>query len=306
MRSHTFLLCIMFLLWGTPSYSTTPQVIPLKLHRALFVDGPERNQPSGLTIWNGTLFAVSDKHDATVFKISWTNDAARMEPYLSFDVPKAADSSVTPGCDFEGITCDPQGNFYLVSERLCRILRVSTDGKETAWITPDLRPRCEEQGLFKVENACLEGISMIAPGLFVLCAERQPRGFVEVDTTQTPLKVSAYQSEETTFDIPTGRSPDFSGLFWEDNRLYVVERSVDLICPLTLQHGRYEEGPGWSYKHVVTQPEYAYADMKHGMGEGVCLDSQYVYVVFDNNEDSRVSEPHDTRPLLLILQRPDI
>ena len=71
-------------------------------------------------------------------------------------------------------------------------LRPSRPGRNAirAWITPSLKPAGREKGLFQVPNANLEGIVCTGPGRFVLCAERQPRGFVEVDCAATPIRAA--------------------------------------------------------------------------------------------------------------------
>lgn len=78
--------------------------------------------------------------------------------------------------DFEGITHDEDGNFYLISESTFRILKVSFDGKQTSWLTPSLQPYGESVELFTDKSAYLEGIAWIANGQFIVCAERKPRG----------------------------------------------------------------------------------------------------------------------------------
>ena len=92
----------------------------------------------------------------------------------------------------------------------------------------------------------------------------------------------------------------------ENNRLYVLERNAYLICHLVRKDERFEEGEGWSYKHVVTRPDYKYVDMRYGKAEGLCMDKNFVYVILDNNGRSRYGKPKDKRPLLLILFRPDL
>lgn len=142
---------------------------PLKLFRVLPVEGPENCQPSGLTIRSDTLFTVSDKHDSAIYRVELQDTAAVLIPYLTFQIP---DPSGKNWFDFEGITHDNSGNFYIVSESRFRILKVSADG-EVAWITPDLKSYGEEKGLFQVFNAYLEGIAWTGENHFILAAERQ-------------------------------------------------------------------------------------------------------------------------------------
>lgn len=300
MKKFGSFLFLLLLLFGQTAYANV-NLISLSLQGAFFVEGPEHSQPSGLTIWNGKLYSISDRHDHTIFEIVLTPDTALMQPYLDIAVP---DTLGAGSLDFEGITCDKQGNFYLVSEKQFRILRVDANGEDAAWITPSLQPYGEAAGLFKTFNAFLEGIAMNAPGKFLLCAEREPRGFITVNAVTTPIQINAYPLDKTVFAFGRNRSLDFSGLFYDRDSFYVLERNAYVICRLTVNGDRFEEGPGWSYEEIVTRPEYRYTDMRYGKAEGLCMDEKYVYVILDNNEIPRESDVKDNRPLLLILKRP--
>ena len=305
MRSFLFITCTIFLFIASFPCQAAP-VTELILDRAFFIDGPENSQPSGLTIKEGTLFTVSDKHDSTIFKLRLSADKAVMEPYLTFTAPRINEHSYTARHDFEGLTCDSQGNFYLVSESRFRILRVSADGTDASWVTPNLKSNGIASGLFKKANAYFEGITLIRPGLFLLCAERQPRGFMTVDISNSVPRVDAWQSNQTLFEFKKGIHPDFSGLWADNKRLFVLERNAYLVCRMAERSGRWEEQEGWSYRHIVTRPEYRYADTKYGKAEGLCMDKKSVHIILDNNNGSRESAPDDSRPLLLICPRPDL
>ena len=299
-------LCVVFFLlicFTRPSYAGLPAV-PLKLHQALYVEGPENNQPSGLTQWNGSLFTVSDKHDDTIFQLRLEQDRAAMVPFLSLDIPKPTEMSYTRDCDFEGITSNGTGTFFIVSEAFFRILSVDSQDHSASWITPSLKSKGKAAGLFRKNNAYFEGIAFTGPGTFILCAERQPRGLVEVDTRFSPPAVTAYSSDSTRFHFKEGRSPDFSGLHWEQDRLYVLERNAYVVSRFSRNGERFVEGPGWSYRHIVMRPEYQYSDMKYGKAEGLCMDQQFIYIILDNNDIPRAADRTDRRPLLLILKRP--
>lgn len=293
-------MLILFALAAAP-ISAQGSPLALKLHQALFVEGPDNSQPSGLTLCNGTLLAVSDKHDDTVFKIRIGPDVAYMEPYLTFSAPS---QGWFQRLDFEGITCDSLGNLFLISETRSQILHLTPDGARASWITPNLEPLGREKGLFKVDNAHLEGISLVAPNRFVLCAERQPRGFVEVDLSTEPAQVSAYTADSSNFTFAGHRSPDFSGLYVHKNSLYVLERNAFVVVKLVRRADRWVESTGWSYEHIVDQPAYRYADTRYGKAEGLSMDDRYVYLILDNNGIARARNPRDKRPLLLILHRP--
>ncbi|MCF8104451.1 MAG: esterase-like activity of phytase family protein [Desulfohalobiaceae bacterium] len=292
------MMLAMLLLAG--SWAKADEILPLELVKWLPVEGPANIQPSGLTIRGSSLFTVSDRHDATIFKIKIEKEAAILTPAVVFqDAPALSGGRL----DFEGITFDEEGDFYLASEARCRVLRVGPTGSRAAWITPSLKEYGQARGLFRVENAYLEGIASVGEGRFVLCAERQPRGIIELSLGEA-LSVKAYQRDESKFHFPKGRSPDFSGLFRDAGGLYVLERGAYLICRMRPGDKGFEEGSAWSYQSIVTSPELRYASMRFGRAEGLCMDDDLVYVILDNNGQAREASPNDRRPILLIMKRP--
>lgn len=294
-------LLLVFLAW---SYAYPEEmVIPLKAVKVLPVEGLKNNQPSGLTIFNNTLYVVSDKHDDTIFRIQFMDDKAVMVPHVQFKLTEGITGKVL---DFEGITCDEEGNFYIVSETGFRILKVSADGRKTTWLTPSLRSDGKKVGLFQARGAYLEGIALVDKGKFVLCAERQSRGIIRVDTSTTPIRVKASKYNRTRAKMAKYRQPDFTGLFWENGTLYVLERNTYAICKLIESSRGLEERDFWSYESIVTSEEFQYDNMMFGRAEGLCMDKKHVYVILDNNGDARRLDPDDRRPLLLIMERPGI
>ncbi len=301
MRLLFIVLLIVFMAWSYANPGET--VTPLKAVKVLPVEGLENNQPSGLTIFNNTLFVISDKHDDTIFRIQLMEDKAVMVPHLQF---KLAEPVTDKGLDFEGITCDEEGNFYIVSETAFRILKVSADGQKISWLTPSLRSGGEEVGLFQTKGAYLEGITLVDKGQFVVCAERQPRGIIEVDTNTAPVKVRAFKYDNTRAKLQKDRHPDFAGLFWGSGILYALERSAYVLCKLVESSNGFKEKDFWSYESIVTSEEFQYENMRFGRAEGLCMDKNHVYVILDNNGDARRLDPSDHRPLLLIMERPRI
>lgn len=53
---------------GEEPVYTYEDVISMGLHKALFVEGPENIQTSGLTIWKHNLYTVSDGAVETIVK----------------------------------------------------------------------------------------------------------------------------------------------------------------------------------------------------------------------------------------------
>lgn len=298
-RSTVWMTITVFML--TNPFANGEDVIALQLLKWLPVESPANTQPSGLTMRGGSLFTVSDKHDSVIFEIKIGKEAAILSPAVVF--PDAA--ALSGGkLDLEGITCDQEGNFYLVSEAQFRVLRVDATGKNVAWITPSLRKYGEAKGMFRVHGAYFEGITHIGANRLVLCAEREPRGIIELTLDGDKLAVEAYTRNESKFPFPKGRPPDFAGLYWDGNSLYALERNAYLICKMTRGEDGYEEGPAWSYESIVTSEELRYSSMRFGKAEGLCMDDERVYVIIDNNGGPRHSQPKDKRPMLLIMARP--
>ncbi len=300
MKLNFFQALLICLLMITNAFSAE-DVISLNLHKVYFVEGPENFQPSGLTIVNKRLYTVSDKHDDFIYCLQLSNDTASAIPAIKIPLPIL---SFFHSYDFEGLTNDDSDNFFLASEATCRILRVTPNGENADWITPDLKPTGEQVGLFKAQNAYLEGICRVSSNEFILCAERQPRGFLEVNLAPA-LQVTAYLSEHSKFEFPDGTSKDFSGLYYYKNTVYVLERNAFLISQLKWENNKLVETNGWSYRHIETIAPYRYADMEFGKAEGLCIDDAYIYIIFDNNGDHREGNSDDRRPLLMLFNHPD-
>ena len=294
----TLLLCFVTIVTAL----SQENVVDLDLHKVYFVEGPENFQPSGLTIINGRLYTVSDKHDNFIYSLELTDDIAKAIPAVEIPLPLF---SFIYSYDFEGITHDKSANFYLASETQCRILRVSPDGKNGNWMTPDLKPAGKKVGLFQTKNAYLEAICYISFDEFILCAERQRRGFLEVNLGEKPIKFDAYPSEKSIFKFPDGTNNDFSGLCLFRNNIYVLERNAYLFCKLKRENAQLLETTGWSYRHVETAEPFRYADMKFGKAEGLCIDDQKIYIIIDNNNDHRFINPEDRRPILMLFNHPE-
>ncbi|NIR48201.1 hypothetical protein GWO43_07075 [candidate division KSB1 bacterium] len=281
--------------------SSDDGILNLRLTHALPIEGPENLEPSGLVIYNGMLFMVSDDHDTTIFKINLLEDKAVLEPYITFRAPAVNEID---RLDFEGLSCDNEGNFYLVSESAFRILRISADGKDISWITPSLRPYGQEKGLFQVINANLEGIAWVEQNRFVVCAERQPRGIMKLDLEKSHMDIKVYKHNKSKLEMPKDRAPDFSALYYENDVLYALQRGAHTICKITIHENRIEETEFWSYESIENSPELRYSDMTYGHAEGLSMDEDHIFLILDNNLDVRTKYPEDRRPLLLIMERP--
>lgn len=287
-------LCASALLWMPGPTSAQENPVLLEAISVLPVEGPESNQPSGLFVHNDTLFTVSDKHDDIIFRIELREDAAVFVPHVRFEVTKPFGVF---RLDLEGITRDEDGSFYLASEGAFAILKVDADGKQASWVTTSLRKVGASAGLFQTRGGYLEGITLMGRDRFLVTAERQPSGLIEVDMApvQRIVEIANHGSTES-----------YTGLHREVENVYILQRStatirrtiryLDVDSPSTI----------WSFAHIVNDPEYLYQHEQFGAktAEGLAMDRDRVYVILDNNNDARRMYPTDHRPLLLIMKRP--
>jgi hypothetical protein len=299
---RTFFSTLLVYFFITAPAFCREHIVDLSLHKIYSIQAPENFQPSGLTIFDGSLYTVSDKHDSFIYRLALSENIATAVPAVKISLPLI---SFIRSYDFEGITHDDLGNFYLVSEAQCRILRISRDGNRSDWITPDLKPSGKKAGLFTTANAYLEGICCITPNEFVVCAERQQRGFLEINLENLPINIIAYASEESLFKFPEGTSKDFSGLCRFRNNIFVLERNAYLFSKLKKANNQLIETKGWSYRHIETDEANRYEDMEFGKAEGLCIDDQFIYIIIDNNNDPRAADPDDRRPILMVFDHPD-
>ena len=280
--------------WTAESARAQSDTVDLEAISVLPVEGPEFNQPSGLFMYNDTLYTVSDKHDDTIFRIELKPDRAVFVPHVRF---KASASFGVFSLDLEGITRDEDGSFYLASEGAFAILKVSPDGSDVSWVTTSLRDVGASAGLFQTRGGYLEGITLMRPGRFLVAAERTPCGLIEVDVAgkQRVVEIANH-----------GSTNSYTGLHREEENVYILQRStatirktiryLDIDSPSTI----------WSYAHIVNDPEYLFQHEQFGAktAEGLAMDHDRIYVILDNNNDARRMYPDDLRPLLLIMKRP--
>jgi uncharacterized protein YjiK len=252
-------------------------------------------------MWQDRFFVVSDNDDDTIYELSVRTDHAILEPHLTFTAP------ALPGVnklDFEGIDCDPEGNFYLVSEAAHRVLRVSKDGRQTSWITGDLEEAGRRQGLFQVRNGGLEGIAYVSDNRMFVSAERQARGIIELRFREDWVQPRVWNCDERNEHSSSNRPPDFSDLHFDSGRLYALLRGDEGIAQLREEGDRLRTEEFWSFRQTLSDPAYSYRDLTFGMAEGLTMDQNRVYLIVDNNGDSRTTDPDDTRPLFYIFHRP--
>lgn len=276
----------------------------LEFGAALPVDVPEQVEPSGLVMRNDSLFTISDDHDHTIFHVDFdlSENTAALHPFINFNAPNLPESG---HLDFEGITTDTAGNFYLVSESAFRILKVSPGGTSVEWVTPNLKSYGDIVGLFQKKNANFEGLSTTDGVHFTLCAEREPRGIMQLNLNDMPGSITAIKQDYAVIPSKGKRTPDYVGLSIFGSTIYCLERGIHAVTELQIEHGKIKEKSLWTFAHVENDPRWKYADMEYGHAEGLLVNKDFVYIILDNNGDGRQSDVNDRRPLLFIFLKPE-
>ncbi|WP_154224619.1 esterase-like activity of phytase family protein [Marinicella rhabdoformis] len=261
-------------------------------------------EPSGLTIKDGQLFTVSDKSNK-IYRIEIKGDVAMMTPYLSFDAIKLGALVF----DLEGLTV-VDDDFFVVSEAHHRLVRVQPDG-QISWVPdgPSFFPEAHKTGLFQVFNASLEAVTYMGAGRFLMAAERQPRGLIEVQLDQKLSQVVWQKNHvlnTTDHALSKDRIPDLTGLFHFKGEVYALHRNAELIHQWVKdESGNYTESKQWSYEHIVNAPDNQYQNTQFGHAEGLAVDDEYFYIVLDNNRGPKAKLKNDARPLLIVIKRND-
>ena len=287
---------IVFFLYLFLQCNDSPEA--LELIHAYPVEGIEGVQLSGLTMLDGKILTISDKHDNFIFQIDLKKEAAELS------VVREIGSPIAGKLDLEGITCEANGTVYLLSESQNRVLKLDPEMKEPAWVTPSFTDLGNKKGLLQSVNAGFEGLVFVPPDLFVAAAERQGRGLIswlKSDTADILVK----NCDSSRFFPSRHRTLDFTGLFFFRGKLVVLQRDNFLISVISgYRHGEFQEKQAWSYEHVENDLELRYSDRRFGLAEGLCIDEDHVYLVLDNNGDGREKDPLDHRPLLLVFKKP--
>ncbi|MCF6318606.1 MAG: esterase-like activity of phytase family protein [Proteobacteria bacterium] len=268
------LLCTLAIVSACSNHKKTNQ---LTLIKAYEVETHNSIEPSGLTLWDGQFYTVSDKHNV-IYRLAFKDNTVELEPFVHIHNNKNSK------LDFEGITHDGEF-FYLISETHFQILKISKNGNNQTWlpINNSLKAKGQNAGLFETHNAYFEGICIVDDNQFLLAAERQPRGFIEYDANTNQIK--AYQMNQAVFGYQDHRPPDFTGLSCNDEGLYVLDRNAYVVAQLKRKQGQYTEINGYSYKHIVNQQQFRYEDMQYGHAEGLVVDGDDVYLILDNNRN---------------------
>ena len=305
-----FIVLLLMSLLATIGDSQAQHPEPVRAPKALvfkeayLIESDILPELSGLTYVDGKLLTVSDKHQEQIFSIIIKNGAATLENYLHICSPDVGK------LDLEGITSDSAGNLFVLSERQSRILCFPKGSDQGFWFTPSFKKEGNNKNLLLQKNTGFEGLAFLAPNLFVACAEREDRGLISWKVPDMEKggadSIIALNCDESKFGNVKNRNLDFAGACFFGEKLVVLQRNSHVVSVISgYRSGAFEETQAWSYEHVENDPNYRYKDRRYGLGEGICIVDDLIYIVFDNNRDTREIDEKDRRPLLLVFEKPD-
>ncbi|SHN09339.1 Esterase-like activity of phytase [Pseudomonas asturiensis] len=298
-----------------PAFAMQP-LEALKLQSEHPVEGMVGGNLSGLAMCNGRLWTVSDRDDNLLYSLDVSDRTWKAEPHV-IEVPAPESdlplnlrslanlSSMVRGgsMDFEGVSCDAQGNRYLVSEAYGTVLKVPVDGVP-AWLAlpHELVAQARANGMLQHFNAIFEGIAVSAAGDRIwLAAEREKRGLLVVqrDKDQWTCGQSCVLLAEGGQDtLPPEQkrqkvSTDFSDISLYNGKLFTLERSVYRICRRELETGQIERC--WSFAREAMLPSRRY-DQPYGLTEALVVDETGAWIGIDNNFGARADG--EKRPIV--------
>ncbi|CAI8735926.1 MULTISPECIES: esterase-like activity of phytase family protein [Pseudomonas] len=304
MMKLKYFVAVLLLLWNSLLLAADAELRMLSEHP---VDGMRGGNLSGLALCGGNLWTVSDRDDEQIYRLDTRADVWKAEAVL-IDVPPVPEdtgrtfamkthgffrSLVGNGAlDFEGISCDDEGNRYILSETYSAILKITPEGK-ASWlnISPMMVNAARRAGLLLEPNALFEGLAVSRSGNGIwLAAERQKRGLVYItrfssDLWRCPL-ICVLMSEGGLAPQP----PQFPGSKWVDmdfsdvalfnRKLFLLDRNAFKVCRHSLEAGKQERC--WSFAADALVPHRQYPS-RHGLTEALLVDATGAWIGTDNN-----------------------
>ncbi|MBF8741163.1 esterase-like activity of phytase family protein [Pseudomonas guariconensis] len=297
----------------------------LKLGAEYPVEGMRGGNLSGLAWCRGALWTVSDRDDDRIYRLDQKGEVWRAQP-LTFTPPPVPQSGLPWGLrsrnwavsyirggelDFEGITCDQAGNFYLVSEAHAAVLQVPVEG-EPEWlhIDPSMVRQARASGMLLHFNALFEGLAINPAGdRLWLAAERERRGLVAIERQQSVWKCgrrcvllseAGVEMQPPQMPEPQAMSRDFSDLAWYEGKLFTLERNAYRICRRDTDSGKVERC--WSFAADALVDERRY-DQPYGLAEALVIDASGAWIGLDNNSGDRADG--EKRPIVWRFAAPE-
>jgi len=306
-----------------PLVAEAAPVEQLKLLSEHPVDGMVGGNLSGLALCGDRLWTESDRDDGLIYRLDTGATVWKAENVYINVPPPPADTGlplwlraiahvtalIRGGIlDFEGITCDGQGNRYLVSEGFAAVLKVPVDGKPN-WlkIDPAIIREAYAKGMLRNFNAIFEGLAINAAGDHLwLAAERQNRGLLSVykqpgDTWSCQgacILLNEGGTEMQPAQLPGAKAVarDFSDVALYKGKLYTLERNIYQICRRDAQTGTVERCWSFADEALIPSRQYAKSSQNYGLTEALVIDDTGAWVGTDNNDGAR--NDGEVRPIV--------
>ncbi|ARS47443.1 DNA topoisomerase IV subunit B [Ectopseudomonas mendocina] len=295
----------------------------LKLQAEYPVEGINGGNLSGLALCGEIMWAVSDRDDDRLYQLQLDGSLLRAEAE-TFVAPEPPESALPWGLrmrnwaaglvrggklDFEGLSCDAQGNRYLVSETRAAVLLVSSNGN-AQWLNlpSGLVRQARASGMLLHFNQGFEGIAIDPAGERLwLAAEQRRRGLTVMHRRGSGWRctggcvLTSESGEEASPEALGGHMAprDFSGLAYFGEKLFTLERQAHRICRRTLGDG--EMDICWSFAGEALAEQRRYA-RSYGMAEALWIDKDGAWIGVDNGGQTRADG--ESRPLVWRLAAP--
>jgi hypothetical protein len=289
----------------------------LRLNAEYPVEGMANGNLSGLAKCGETLWALSDRDDDRVFQLNLFGDLlqAEAETFVAPEPPESqqpwgmrmrnwAASLVRGGTlDFEGLSCDAQGNRYLVSETQSAVLQLAPNGAAQWLRLPNALVRqARASGMLLHFNQGFEGIAIDPAGERLwLAAEQRRRGLAVLHRQNSTWRCTGgcvLFNDSGTQPSPAALGGhdaprDFSGLSYFEHKLFTLERQAYRICRRTLSDGAVERC--WSFAaEALSEPRRYTAD--YGVAEALWIDKDGAWIGVDNGDLTRADG--EQRPIV--------
>nr|WP_271412297.1 esterase-like activity of phytase family protein [Pseudomonas sp. Q1-7] len=290
----------------------------LRLAAEYPVDGMPQGNLSGLARCGDELIAVSDRVDNQLYRLKPIGGVFQAEAE-TFLAPPPPPSSLPWGVrarswavsllrgntlDFEGISCDADGNRYLVSESRAAVLQMPAAG-EPNWLRlpTSLIRQARASGMLLHFNALLEGIAVDPTGERLwLAAERERRGLMVVHKQQSSWRCTGGcvifgEAGTERPPAPLGSEQqlprDFSDVAFHNEKLFTLERLAYQICRRKPSNGQVERC--WSFVEEALADTRRYG-VPFGVAEALWIDDEGAWVGLDNGGKARADG--ERRPIV--------
>jgi sugar lactone lactonase YvrE len=197
--------------------------------------------------------------------------------------------------DCEGLAVDAHGNLYLSEESQRVAYRLAPAGKMEA-IVIDWSP--VRQFFGSDPNASFEGIAVNGDRMY-LANERSAARIVVVDLNERKV-LDSFFVDSTGFAFG---GPHYTDLAFADGHLFILNRNHRCIFEIEPETKRVLAE--YSFAQMELDKAVAYfTDYPTGTMEGLAVDTDYFWMITDNNGKGRIADPADDRPTLFRCKRP--